>query len=125
MRIRVGAVANRGGARKGSVGSEVRNRDSSSYYGCVILFVGGPISQANGWVAQLAEQRTENPRVGGSIPPPATSLATQIRFFYSVRRAVIGFTWVARRAGRKQARSAAMVSITLEVIRANGSLGLT
>src|SRR5947208_11495920 len=73
MRIRVGAVANRGGARKGSVGSEVRNRDSSSYYGCVILFVGGPISQANGWVAQLAEQRTENPRVGGSIPPPATS----------------------------------------------------
>src|SRR5438132_13751542 len=61
MRIRVGAVANRGGARKGSVGSEVRNRDSSSYYGCVILFVGGPISQANGWVAQLAEQRTENP----------------------------------------------------------------
>src|SRR5438094_3644862 len=26
----------------------------------------------NGWVAQLAEQWTENPRVGGSIPPPAT-----------------------------------------------------
>ena len=26
----------------------------------------------HGWVAQLAEQRTENPRVGGSIPPPAT-----------------------------------------------------
>jgi hypothetical protein len=25
-----------------------------------------------GWVAQLVEQRTENPRVGGSIPPPAT-----------------------------------------------------
>ena len=25
----------------------------------------------NGWVAQLVEQRTENPRVGGSIPPPA------------------------------------------------------
>jgi hypothetical protein len=25
----------------------------------------------HGWVAQLAEQRTENPRVGGSIPPPA------------------------------------------------------
>ena len=24
-----------------------------------------------GWVAQLAEQWTENPRVGGSIPPPA------------------------------------------------------
>src|SRR5437016_9835970 len=28
-------------------------------------------SRANGWVAQLAEQRTENPLVGGSIPPPA------------------------------------------------------
>jgi hypothetical protein len=26
-----------------------------------------------GWVAQLAEQWTENPRVGGSIPPPATA----------------------------------------------------
>src|SRR5947208_12614161 len=29
-------------------------------------------SADDGWVAQLAEQRTENPRVGGSIPPPAT-----------------------------------------------------
>ncbi len=29
-------------------------------------------SPSNGWVAQLAEQRTENPRVGGSIPSPAT-----------------------------------------------------
>src|SRR5882724_4847193 len=26
----------------------------------------------HGWVAQLAEQWTENPRVGGSIPPPAS-----------------------------------------------------
>ena len=24
------------------------------------------------WVAQLVEQRIENPRVGGSIPPPGT-----------------------------------------------------
>jgi hypothetical protein len=24
------------------------------------------------WVAQLVEQRTENPRVGGSIPSPGT-----------------------------------------------------
>src|ERR1700730_7236622 len=31
----------------------------------------------NGWVAQLAEQWTENPRVGGSIPPPATPLRTE------------------------------------------------
>src|SRR5256886_12860420 len=29
-----------------------------------------------GWVAQLAEQWTENPRVGGSIPPPAIPLKT-------------------------------------------------
>jgi hypothetical protein len=28
---------------------------------------------SSGWVAQLAEQRTENPRVGGSIPSPATT----------------------------------------------------
>src|SRR3954470_15523250 len=28
----------------------------------------------DGWVAQLVEQRTENPRVGGSIPSPATSM---------------------------------------------------
>ena len=26
-----------------------------------------------GWIAQLVEQRTENPRVAGSIPAPATS----------------------------------------------------
>src|SRR3954452_4169721 len=31
------------------------------------------VSLRQGWVAQLVEQRTENPRVGGSIPPPATS----------------------------------------------------
>jgi hypothetical protein len=31
--------------------------------------------RSHGWVAQLAEQWTENPRVGGSIPPPATIFA--------------------------------------------------
>ena len=31
-----------------------------------------------GWVAQLVEQGTENPRVGGSIPPPATRADTQV-----------------------------------------------
>jgi hypothetical protein len=30
--------------------------------------------QIHGWVAQSAEQWTENPRVGGSIPPPAMLL---------------------------------------------------
>jgi hypothetical protein len=45
--------------------------------------------------------------------------------FYSVRNAVIGFTCMARRAGRKQASSVARASSKLEVISANGSLGLT
>jgi hypothetical protein len=31
-----------------------------------------------GWIAQLVEQRTENPRVGGSIPPPATTFPLSI-----------------------------------------------
>ncbi len=31
---------------------------------------------AQGWVAQLVEQRTENPRVPGSIPGPATFSAS-------------------------------------------------
>ena len=44
---------------------------------------------------------------------------------YSVRNAVIGFTCMARRAGRKQASSVATASSKLEVISANGSLGLT
>jgi hypothetical protein len=38
-----------------------------------------------GWVAQLVEQRTENPCVGGSIPPPATTLFTRV-FFISVTK---------------------------------------
>jgi hypothetical protein len=35
----------------------------------VSLEAGGSILA---WVAQLVEQRTENPRVGGSNPPPGT-----------------------------------------------------
>ena len=34
-----------------------------------------------GQVAQLVEQRTENPRVGGSIPPLATILFNDLRRF--------------------------------------------
>ncbi len=34
-------------------------------------------SRNDGWVAQLVEQRIENPRVGGSIPPPATNQNTK------------------------------------------------
>lgn len=33
-----------------------------------------------GWVAQLVEQRIENPRVGGSIPSPATSRLSRLVF---------------------------------------------
>jgi hypothetical protein len=38
---------------------------------------------------------------------------------------VIGLIQVARRAGRKQASKAATVNIKLEMIKANGSFGLT
>jgi hypothetical protein len=41
-----------------------------------------------GWVAQSVEQRTENPCVGGSIPPPATTLFTLYFIEYA------GFTFV-------------------------------
>src|SRR5690606_21767156 len=36
-------------------------------------------AQPDGQVAQLVEQRTENPRVGGSIPPLATILNQRLR----------------------------------------------
>jgi hypothetical protein len=39
-----------------------------------IIFVVSGLAQGFGLVAQLVEQRIENPRVGGSIPPQATSL---------------------------------------------------
>lgn len=42
-----------------------------------------------GWIAQLAEQRTENPCVPGSIPGPATiKIITQIRNSKSVSKSV-------------------------------------
>jgi hypothetical protein len=31
-----------------------------------------------GWIAQLVEQRTENPRVAGSIPAPATTFSPRV-----------------------------------------------
>jgi hypothetical protein len=37
-------------------------------------------SRPIGQVAQLVEQRTENPRVGGSIPPLATNNPCQIQY---------------------------------------------
>ena len=37
-------------------------------------------SVSGGQVAQLVEQRTENPRVGGSIPPLATILIGHLRW---------------------------------------------
>ena len=45
-----------------------------------------------GEIAQLVEQRTENPCVGGSIPPLATSLLHRINVpFYSIKRIDNGF----------------------------------
>jgi hypothetical protein len=46
---------------------------------------------SNGWVAQLAEQRTENPRVGGSIPPPAISIFSPVRLVLPAIRIGAGF----------------------------------
>jgi hypothetical protein len=39
-----------------------------------VVMTGPLVLHARGQVAQLVEQRTENPRVGGSIP----SLATEV-----------------------------------------------
>ena len=36
------------------------------------VFAAFVTQMGNGWVAQLVEQRTENPRVAGSSPAPAT-----------------------------------------------------
>jgi hypothetical protein len=44
---------------------------------------------------------------------------------HSVRNAVMGVTRVARRAGKKQARSEALPSITIAAARTIGSFGLT
>jgi hypothetical protein len=41
-------------------------------------FRGVQTSRNDGWVAQLVEQRIENPRVGGSIPPPATKIINKV-----------------------------------------------
>ena len=43
------------------------------------LFVALSVSRPAGSVAQLVEQRTENPCVGGSIPPRATILTAFYR----------------------------------------------
>ena len=38
--------------------------------------------QQNGRIAQLVEQRIENPRVGGSIPPSATIFHFILNIYY-------------------------------------------
>ena len=48
---------------------------------CVGLILRSLESPVGGQVAQLVEQRTENPRVGGSIPPLATILFKDLRLF--------------------------------------------
>ena len=89
-----------------------------------------PASAAFAWVAQLVEQRIENPRVGGSNPPPGTipfsnDLAARLRRVASwsswmaraklplpgsrvARRAA-----TARRAGREGPRSSAPLPLQL------------
>ena len=39
----------------------------------LILLNASQVEDSVGWVAQLVEHRTENPGVGGSIPPLSTS----------------------------------------------------
>ena len=50
----------------------------------VQLQCAAPRSNSVGQVAQLVEQRTENPRVGGSIPPLATILFKDLRLFREI-----------------------------------------
>ena len=51
------------------------------------------IEIGHGWVAQLAEQWTENPRVGGSIPPPAIPLKTRrVQQFLQQNYPAVGYT---------------------------------
>ena len=59
--------------------------------------------------SELAELKTRHPK----------------SFAYSVLNAVIGFTRVARLAGKKQARSVAMASMKLALTSARGSVGST
>ena len=44
------------------------------------VLAGADLVQFKGWVAQLAEQWTENPRVGGSIPPPAIPPFSEVKY---------------------------------------------
>jgi hypothetical protein len=49
-------------------------------------------SRNDGWVAQLVEQRIENPRVDGSIPPPATKLPNHTKS-YTVTSPMFKIIW--------------------------------
>ena len=61
-----------------------------------------PPRRNNGWVAQLAEQWTENPRVAGSIPAPAISQRSEVRSqLFSSQR--LDGIHIGRATGRKKA----------------------
>ena len=62
-----------------SCGAHLRRNFVLDRFG-VFLFNARPFQ---GQVAQLVEQRTENPRVGGSIPPLATTI---FRYFKDCMR---------------------------------------
>src|SRR2546430_9953443 len=72
------------------------------YFRIVTPSKGCAPSAHHGWVAQLVEQRTENPRVGGSIPSPATIFLTAaqagIEFIIDRRRDSdsfeVGMLWI-------------------------------
>ena len=49
------------------------------------------IKRKKAGIAQLVEQRTENPRVGGSNPPPGISKYSALQPIYQVKNR-LGFT---------------------------------
>ena len=82
-----------GAARRDGVALPSQNGKRSACPTITLLHSENPTTPHNrrhhGWVAQLAEQWTENPRVGGSIPPPATPPFSLVK--YEGKRVFFGF----------------------------------
>jgi len=82
------------------------------------------------WVAgrrsRRVEQWTENPRVGGSIPPLVTTLSGRYFCQCPNHRAVVTLFWISRRAGSRErtrqsrtARTYTPLATNLEPARRN------
>src|SRR4051812_37636557 len=56
-----------------------------------------PATAAFAWVAQLVEQRIENPRVGGSNPPPGTTSFSAVRGGFDPAAAAAGLAYSVNR----------------------------